>query len=165
MDSIFLKFSFVLIGMLLVAAVASIPYLKSLDTIENKVEVKIGDQLIVAELASNSVTRARGLSGRASIGINEGMLFVFDNPGKHSFWMKGMNFPIDIIWINEDNIIVGIEKNIEPQKGAIDNLLKTYYPKEPIKRALELRAGRSDLFRAGIGDAVRIKPFVERESK
>ncbi|MDO8557484.1 MAG: DUF192 domain-containing protein [Candidatus Jorgensenbacteria bacterium] len=165
MDSLFFKFSFVLIGILLVAAVASIPYLKSLDTIGSKVEIKIGDQLINAEVASNAITRAQGLSGRGSIGVNEGMLFVFDKPGKHSFWMKGMKFPIDIVWIDEKDVIIGITKNVEPQPGIVQNLLKAYYPPAPAKRVLELKAGRTGLFRAGVGDVVRIRPFVQNSQQ
>ncbi len=43
------------------------------------------------------------------------MLFVFDTPGKHGFWMKDMHFPIDIIWIDRDLTIVHVERSISQE--------------------------------------------------
>ena len=51
---------------------------------------------IKVELAITPEARAQGLSGRPSLSENEGVLFVFDKPDKYSFWMKNMNFPLDI---------------------------------------------------------------------
>src|SRR3989338_3180334 len=60
--------------------------------------VKIVGQNIKVDLALTMLEQAQGLSGREVLGENEGMLFVFDTPGKYSFWMKDMKFAIDIIW-------------------------------------------------------------------
>jgi uncharacterized membrane protein (UPF0127 family) len=51
------------------------------------------------ELATTVIQQAKGLSGRTGLGENDGMLFLFNRPAIQSFWMKDMNFPIDIIWI------------------------------------------------------------------
>ncbi len=52
-------------------------------------------------LAKTDAERIKGLSGRDKLGTNEGMLFVFKDPGIYPFWMKNMKFPIDIIYINK----------------------------------------------------------------
>jgi uncharacterized membrane protein (UPF0127 family) len=50
---------------------------------------------------------------------NEAMLFVFDYEALHTFWMKNMKFPIDIIWIDSDKTVVYIEHNVEPCSSDI----------------------------------------------
>ena len=53
----------------------------------------------------------QGLAVKNQLKENEAMLFVFEKPGKHSFWMKDMKFPIDIIWLDSTGKIVHIEEN------------------------------------------------------
>lgn len=77
--------------------------------------VKINDAIIEVDIASSDVERARGLSGRVSLGDNSGMLFVFDKPSRNMFWMKDMNFPIDIIWLDENKKIIYIKENLSPK--------------------------------------------------
>ena len=63
--------------------------------------VNIVGKTLQVDLALTDEEKARGLSGRESLDEDEGMLFVFDVPGNYGFWMKDMNFAIDIIWLNE----------------------------------------------------------------
>src|SRR5690349_20381775 len=57
---------------------------------------------IFVSLADTDATREQGLSGALGLGTTEGMLFLFDYPGRPAFWMKDMLFSIDIIWISQD---------------------------------------------------------------
>ncbi len=66
------------------------------------------------ERVSTDEARAKGLSGRKELSINYGMLFEFDAAGTHCMWMKSMNIPIDMIWVNEEKRIVKIEANVSP---------------------------------------------------
>jgi uncharacterized membrane protein (UPF0127 family) len=77
--------------------------------------------------------------------------------------MKDMKFPIDIVWINGDKI-VGFEENVQPMPGARDSDLKIYYPPAPVNKVLELKAGRVELLRAGVGDTVKIRPLIKRST-
>ncbi len=154
------KFSFVLIGFCLAFGAYLYPSIVKLQEAEGRVELRIGNQFIVADLANTSQSRQRGLAGRNILGINEGMLFVFDEPGFHPIWMKGVNFPIDIIWINQGNRIVGLEEHVMPQPGVSDSELRVYFPPEPIQKVLELRAGRASLFDVGLGAEIRARPVL-----
>ncbi|MBU1999321.1 MAG: DUF192 domain-containing protein, partial [Candidatus Omnitrophica bacterium] len=69
---------------------------------------------VQVEVVDSPEDRSRGLMFRDKLGEKEGMLFIFDERGRHNFWMKNMQFPIDIIWINQDKVIVDIRKNIPP---------------------------------------------------
>lgn len=90
------------------------------------------------EYARTPEAQAQGLSGRAQIPPDYGMLFVFPAAGRYGFWMKDMLVPIDIIWIREDGVIVGREDSVSP-----DTYPKIFTPPEPVRAVLEVRAGES----------------------
>jgi uncharacterized membrane protein (UPF0127 family) len=100
--------------------------------------VKIGDTTIRVDISDTPALREKGLSGRESIEDGNGMLFVFEKPGMYGFWMKDMNFPIDIVWINSDNEVIGVEDSLSP-----DTYPKPFFPIEAVKYVLELPAGYS----------------------
>ncbi len=111
--------------------------------------VSIGNTQVRAEISDTDALRTLGLSGRTSLEEGTGMLFVFDSPGSHGIWMKGMNFSIDIVWADEEKIIY-IEKNVSPTTFP-----KFFYPPLPAFFVLELPAGYSDLHDLKVGDFFR----------
>ncbi|OGE83271.1 MAG: hypothetical protein A3B10_01315 [Candidatus Doudnabacteria bacterium RIFCSPLOWO2_01_FULL_44_21] len=115
--------------------------------------VKLAGELIKVELADSVAEQVAGLSGRTGLSDDQGMWFVFDQSDRYIFWMKGMKFPIDIVWVKA-NKIVEIDQNIDPQIGAADTDLRLYQPVEPVDRVLELPAGWSGRHGLKIGDSV-----------
>lgn len=109
--------------------------------------VKIKDVIIEVDIASSNVERARGLSGRVSLGANSGMLFVFDGPGKNMFWMKDMNFPIDIIWLDENKKIIYIKENLSPKTYP-----EVFGPEVPSMYVLEVNSNFTKKYNIKIGD-------------
>lgn len=118
-------------------------------------EIKIGDNFFIAEIADTPAKQSQGLSGRESLEINKGMLFVFEKPGSYGFWMNGMKFPIDIIWISGDKII-GFEKNASLAPSINSGQAKIYYPNESVDKVLEIKAGGADNFGIKIGDSIEV---------
>lgn len=92
------------------------------------------------EIADTPTKLVEGLSNRESLATNEGMLFLFDDRDFRSFWMKDMNFAIDLLWI-DGNLIVGWEENMQPQPDTADERLKKYRSLQPVDKVLELPAG------------------------
>lgn len=154
------KLSLVIMGVVIGVGIASASYLNGYLSLEGKVEVRIRNQIILADTAADEKSRERGLSGRDTLEINEGMLFRFDEAGVYSFWMKDMQFPIDIVWIRE-NRIVGFKESVPTEPYAAEGQLKRYFPPEPVDKVLELTAGRVRLLRASIGDVVQVRPLVK----
>lgn len=76
---------------------------------------KLGTKTYQLEVADTQEARQLGLSGREELDPNAGMLFVFKDEAEQCFWMKDMNFSIDIIWLDSDKKIVNLEKNIAPK--------------------------------------------------
>ena len=116
---------------------------------ENIKSVKIAGQNIKVDLALTDSEIVQGLSGRRDLKDNEGMLFVFDRPGNYPFWMKDMNFSIDMIWIDENMKVVYIKKDARPESYPV-----TYGPNESAKYVLEVVSGFSDKNNLKAGDAV-----------
>ena len=105
--------------------------------------IKINEIEIEVEIAETPQEKAKGLSDRNNLGEKQGMLFIFENKTKPSFWMKDMLMSIDIIWIT-DGKIVGIEKSVPaPEKGTPSEL-PLYPPPEGIDYVLEVNAGFSE---------------------
>lgn len=99
-----------------------------------------GDARIRVEIAASMLSRARGLAYRDELPDGRGMLFTFGRAERHSFWMQGMRFPIDIIWI-KDGEVVDVTPDVPAQKGATILDLKSYQPLVPSDDVLEVPAG------------------------
>lgn len=111
---------------------------------------------IYAEVADTPASRALGLSGRAGLANDEGMLFVFDYPGKYGFWMKDMLFSIDMVWIAEDGTVVHIERDATPESYFNHTPPQTFVNTPDAKYVLELAAGQADMFGLYLGTKVKI---------
>ena len=114
--------------------------------------VTVQKQTLDVYLAQTEQEREFGLSGFDAIKSNQGMLFIFDMAQKPSFWMKDMKFPIDIIWIN-NNQVVDITKDLPVQ---YDSNLTRYFPNVDVDRVLEVNAGWCEKHNVNIGDGVEI---------
>ena len=107
-----------------------------------KTTISINGINVTLAIASSDEQRIRGLSGIEKMNENEGMLFLFDKPSKQGFWMNKMNFPIDIIWLNSNNKVVHIEKQLEPCKLFL--ACPVYNPEVDSLYVIELRSGFAD---------------------
>lgn len=122
-----------------------------------KPTIQINEQKFDLLVADNDEKRMKGLSKRKSLDDKQGMLFVFDEKGKYKFWMKDVEFPLDIIYINDDKI-VDIIKNAPPQsKIEEDSELLIYEPKAEANYILEINGGLSDKNSFKDGDTVTIE--------
>lgn len=118
--------------------------------------VEINGVSLIAEVASERSLWARGLSGRAGLGENEAMLFVFGKHDQYTIWMKEMRFPIDIFWIRNSAIADMEENALPPAPGTRDAFLPLYRSDGDAEMVLETRAGFARKHNIRIGDSVRI---------
>jgi len=79
-----------------------------------QVNVTVNGVELVADIAANNTQRTKGLSVKDHLEENEAMLFVFSTAREQGFWMSGMKFPIDIIWMDSNKTVVHIEHSLEP---------------------------------------------------
>jgi len=106
---------------------------------------------ILIEYADTQEKHIHGLSGRESLPENSGLLFLFEREEYYGFWMKDMNFAIDIIWIGKDSRIKDITKNISPETYP-----RVFKPQDPILYVLEVNAGFAERYKIQKGMKVNI---------
>lgn len=107
-----------------------------------------GEQLSLAH-ANSPALRVRGLSGRTSLAPFHGMLFSFDEVGRHSIWMKDMRFSIDILWLDEERRIVEIAPQVAPETYPA-----TFAPTTPARYVIELPGGTAQRLGLMVGEQV-----------
>lgn len=120
--------------------------------ITKKTSATIGNHTFSIEIAQTPTQQEVGLAKYQTLEINKGMYFPFNYPDFYTFWMKGMRFPIDIIFINNGKIVT-IFSNVKPEKNYQDFI---YKPTAPSNAVLEINAGLSKKYGFKPGDAVII---------
>ncbi|MBC31108.1 MAG: hypothetical protein CMH48_09695 [Muricauda sp.] len=109
------------------------------------------DSLLVTldiEFAETEYETQTGLMYRQSMEDNQGMLFIFPDVAMHSFYMKNTEFPLDIVFIDENQKIVTIQKDAQPlDEKSISSVV-------PVKYVLEINAGLSEKWQLQVGDSI-----------
>jgi uncharacterized membrane protein (UPF0127 family) len=113
----------------------------------------INDHTIRLELAVTEAEKEKGLGYRDSLSADSGMLFVYDHPDRYEFWMKGMRFPLDFIWIN-GNKVADLSQNI-PQPVTLTAQPVRLAPIVPADKVLEVNAGVIQSLGIRVGDLVQ----------
>ncbi len=109
-----------------------------------KVEVRV-------EVANNIFERARGLMYRTALGVNRGMLFVYPEEQKLSFWMRNTLIPLSIAFIDSELRIVDIQ-DMRP----LDDEPPSYVSPGPAQYALEVNQGFFEERGVKVGDRVEL---------
>ena len=119
--------------------------------LDSKTRLYAPNKNFAIEIVDTPELRAKGLSGREGLGDENGMLFVFDNQNNNNcFWMKDMNFSIDMVWMNDKKQVLNVAENVSP-----DTYPESFCPAEPAKYGLEINAGSAT--QAGITTGVTLK--------
>ena len=109
-------------------------------------------QTFRVEVADTEEEQAQGLADRDSLAQDSGMLFVFETGEPRAFWMKGVNFPLDLIFIDTRRTIVGIT-TMQPQPFVPDFALRQYQA-PPAIYTLEINAGLAEQYGIQLGMVV-----------
>jgi hypothetical protein len=112
-------------------------------------EVCFYDRCITADVARTAEERMKGLQFRASLGRDEGMLFVFPSSQRQSFWMKDTLIPLDIIWMDGNRRIVFLMPHVPPCETE---KCPVYTPDADASYVLEINAGAAAEMGLSVGD-------------
>ena len=118
------------------------------------VEIRVDRWLIKAEVADTAQKREKGLQGREALEPGYGMLFVFPQEGRPSFWMKDTTIPLSLAFIDTEGKIVQIERG-QPRDATL------IAPEAPCKYVLEVRQGWFEDRGLGPGTVVQLPPEFE----
>jgi len=115
--------------------------------------VRINQQEIQVEIASTLDRQYRGLSGRESICADCGLLFNFSDSEVRSFVMRDMEFPLDIIFI-EDGVIKNIAAALKPEGSKPTRI---YASTGSVDQVLEVNGGYCERYNIKPGDSIRLE--------
>ena len=93
------------------------------------------------------------------MGALEGLLMVFETDSEGGIWMKDMNIPLDIVWLDKDKAVIYMVTDASPNLPQ-DKIFK---PKSPARYILELSAG--SIQKSGIKIGSKADFVLEGESK
>ncbi|MBU1224282.1 MAG: DUF192 domain-containing protein [Gammaproteobacteria bacterium] len=99
-----------------------------------RLPLRIGPHAFQVEVAATEQQRQRGLMGRTHLPADGGMLFVFEEPGRHCFWMRDTPLPLSIAFIDAAGRIAGLA-DMQPRSET------PHCPPAEIRYALEVRQG------------------------
>jgi hypothetical protein len=121
-----------------------------------------GDVSFTVELAETSQQKGQGLSDRESLADGAGMIFLYDDEARHTFWMNKMHFPLDMLWIGSNCTVADISAQVPPPDPTEANPdLPLYSPNAPVRHVLEINGGAAAVAGISIGDAVRFGGSLE----
>ena len=129
--------------------------LTGVNLVSTKPYITIDETEVFVDIADTPRELQLGLSGRKSLGKSEGMLFIFNPPNSRpTFWMEGMNFDLDIIWINDDEIVQMDLSVPKPKANTPSNLLPLYQPYVGVDYVLEVNSGFAKDQGFAVGDTI-----------
>ncbi|KER06615.1 putative ACR protein [Marine Group I thaumarchaeote SCGC AAA799-E16] len=126
-----------------VVGLMSIPSESKLESVEFPIgTIKVDDVPLEVQIADTEPRRVRGLMFQDQLPYDQGMIFVFSEPGLYSLWMLNMQFPLDMIWFDENGKVVHIEQDVPPCKAALEiATCQSVVPENEAVYILEVTAG------------------------
>lgn len=120
-------------------------------------KVKIGETIFTVDVAITEPQKQKGLGEREALAETHGMLFVYDHKEEYNFWMRGMRFPLDFVWI-DGNVVADITVYVPAPKNQNEKpaIVK---PSVPVDKILELNAGTVAQYGIEVGDTVE---FIDK---
>lgn len=100
-------------------------------------------------LADTPAKRTIGLSGTEKLKNNNVMLFLFENLDYHGMWMKDMLINIDIVFLDENWMVINYFDDVSPSTYPT-----IYYPTRLAKYVIEMPSG--ERLRSGLAENVQV---------
>lgn len=113
--------------------------------------LKTDDRCVTLAVARTPSEKKQGLSERENLPTDEGMLFVYEDTSRRGFWMKNMNFAIDIFWLDESSNVVTVKRSAQPSSYP-----ESFYPDQSAKNVIETVAGFAETENINSGDRLTV---------
>jgi len=119
--------------------------------------IRLDGALFGVQVADTPPLRTRGLMFQDPLPLDEGMLFVFEEPARHSLWMMNMQFALDMMWFDADGLLVHAELGVAPCQSALEaaTCVSIAPPVEAVY-VLEATAGFAEAHGVGPGSVLEV---------
>jgi uncharacterized membrane protein (UPF0127 family) len=118
------------------------------------VPMQIGGVTLEASVAKTWPDRIKGLSETPYLPDGVAKFFVFDSVGYHSIWMKDMQYAIDIIWLDEEGVVVHVVESASPESYP-----ETFTPPVPALYVVEVGSGFVATHEIALGTVVGLPVY------
>lgn len=115
-------------------------------------DASFGGVSLNLDYATTTEMQERGLGGRAVVSDKYGMLFIFKESQRYGFWMKDMQVPIDIFWLDDKGQVISVLENVAPSTYP-----SVFYAPRPVHLVLETRAGFAHDYRIATSTKLVLK--------
>jgi len=116
------------------------------------IRLSAGMHVLQVQVAQTPEQQQIGLMFRKTMGTNEGMLFIFDEPRQQCFWMKNTLLPLSVAFIDDSGAVANID-DMKPQ--TLDSHCST----KPVRFVLEMNVGWFDKRGIKAGSKFQGEPF------
>lgn len=110
--------------------------------------------VVAVEIADTEPVRQQGLMFRTQLAPNEGMIFVFPEPGFYPFWMKNTLVALDMLWLDQQARVVSIARSVPPCKA---DPCASYPPDGTASYVIEVVSGFARQHGMKVGDVVKLE--------
>src|SRR5882757_6531892 len=116
------------------------------------IRLSTGMHVLQVQVAQTPEQQQIGLMFRKTMGTNEGMLFIFDEPRQQCFWMKNTLLPLSVAFIDDGGTVANID-DMKPQT------LDSHCSAKPVRFVLEMNVGWFDKRGIKAGSKFLGEPF------
>lgn len=119
------------------------------------IKLWLGAHELVSEIATTPREHELGMMWRTNMAEMEGMIFIFDEPGRRSFWMRNTLVPLDIAYITADGTLLEVhaaqprnETPLPSESDRIQFVLETrqgWFQRNSVKPGMQIRTERGSL--------------------
>jgi uncharacterized protein len=137
-----------------VALIAALTWLRFDNRPLSTVALQTPKAVIRVEVADTPATHSAGLSRRDSLTGVDGLLLKWEVLGRHPIWMADMRFPLDLIWLDADGIVLAVLEGVPPCSASPCRLYEPERTSDSLA-VLELAGGAARAHGIAVGTRVR----------
>lgn len=117
--------------------------------------VEDGERLatVTLEVADDAGERSQGLMNRESLAPDRGMVFVYPDADRRSFWMKNTLIPLDMVFVSSNGTVINVEHADVPPENSTD--YGTHTSDGPAQYVVEVNRGFAN--ETGIGPGTQVE--------
>ena len=132
------------------------PWRATLPSPPTEARITVGQSPLTVQFAVTAAQQSLGLGYRNGLAPNTGMLFVFGAPQIQTFWMKGMRFCLDIVWVSSTRVVGAAQSVCPDPAGIADADRPVQTSPAPVQYVLEVPAGWLKQHGYGAGTPVNL---------
>ena len=90
------------------------------------INIKLGNKEYKVQEAKTNEEKVKGLMGVTDLPQDEGMIFYWNQPQRVEMWMHNAKIPLDIIFINDDQEVIAVDKGTPDDDTLISHPNTSY---------------------------------------